>query len=178
VTGDHAAMEAHLLAYLRHHGSLPSSLAETLGFDRDELIGALIEMGEEGWLDFRTVWPEAGPAGVTIVTLTPAGRSVADRREGERHKEMRYVSEEFVILTRDELVAELLRGFEWTEEQVARNPRLRAKRFSFRPAKGTWNPVRPTRLERLIRSLRKFLRALAARLPASPDRLEGDEASH
>jgi DNA-binding MarR family transcriptional regulator len=160
-------MDAHLLAYLRHHGSLPSRLAERFGFDSDELIGTLIEMGEKGWVDFGTVWPGVGPAGITLVTLTPAGRSLADRRERERCKAMKRVSEEPGVLSRDELLAELRRGFGWTEEQVARNPTLRAERFWFQPAKATWDPAYdpgPDFVESGILSLVKPLRAVVARL--------------
>ncbi|SRR6266508_3046506 len=138
-------------------------------------------MGEKGWVDFGTVWPGVGPAGITVVALTPAGRSVADRRDGERRKVMNDISEEPVVLTRDELVAELLRGFGWTEEQVARNPTLRAERFWFQPSKAAWYPAydpSPTALESGVRSLRKLLRAAAARLPASLHRPGGDQATH
>ncbi len=64
-TEDHAVMEAHLLAYLRHHGAVARGLAETFGFNLDELIGTLIEMGEKDWVEFGRPW------GVTVVALTP-----------------------------------------------------------------------------------------------------------
>jgi hypothetical protein len=147
-------MEAHLLAYLRQHGSTPGRLAVMFGFDSDELIGTLIEMGERGWVDFGTA------GGITLVALTPAGRALADRREGERGKAMKRLSEAPGVVTKDELVAELRRGFGWTEEQIARNRRLRAERFWFEPAKGAWHEAHdphPTYLVRGIRSLRKLL---------------------
>jgi hypothetical protein len=153
-------MEAHLLAYLRHHGAVARGLAETFGFNLDELIGTLIEMGEKDWVEFGRPW------GVTVVALTPAGRSAADRRQGERRKDLP------VILTREKLVAVLRRDFGWTEEQVARNPRLRAERFWFQPLKAVWYPEyeRPKALARGIGSLRKLLRTVAARLRAVPQR--------
>ena len=72
----------------------------------------------------------ANPAlrfGITVITLTP------EPREG-----MKAESEEPVLLTRDELVAELRKRFGLTEEQTANNPTLRDDRYYFWPSIGAW----------------------------------------
>jgi hypothetical protein len=43
-----------------------------------------------------------------------------------------------VVVTRDELIAELKRDFEWTDERIAQEPTLRHQRFYFWPAVCGW----------------------------------------
>lgn len=69
----------------------------------------------------------SAPLWITVITLTP------ERREG-----MKAESEEPVLLTRDELVAELRKRFGLTEEQTANNPTLRDDRYYFWPSIGAW----------------------------------------
>jgi DNA-binding MarR family transcriptional regulator len=120
--------EEQILSYLSSRPATPEHLAGHLGISSEDLGAALGALVEKGWINTSSAWYGNDPStGITVITLTP------ERREG-----MKAESEEPVLLTRDELVAELRKRFGLTEEQTANNPTLRDDRYYFWPSIGAW----------------------------------------
>jgi hypothetical protein len=89
-------------------------------------------MDRKGLLQRSVAWYGNDPSsGITVITLTPAGRKQAEREEKGRE-------EESVVMTRDELAAEL-RRLGLNDEQIALNPELRGDRFYFWPSIPAWS---------------------------------------
>jgi hypothetical protein len=68
-----------------------------------------------------------------VISLTPAGRKEAERRQA-----ISGTTDEPIVITRDELASEL-RRLGMTEEQIAMNPTLRHTRFQFWPSISAWS---------------------------------------
>jgi DNA-binding MarR family transcriptional regulator len=126
--------EDRILAYLSGHAGTPEQLAEHLGISTEELAPILEEMEARGWINAGVAaWYHEPASAITVVALMPAGREEANRRRilsGESELEV-------VVVSRDELIAELKRRG-WTEERIARDPTLRHQRFHFWPGVCGW----------------------------------------
>jgi DNA-binding MarR family transcriptional regulator len=130
-----AAAEDQIFAYLSRRAGTPENLERHLDLSTEELQRALDAMEAEGWINPGiAAWFGDPASAITVMTLTPAGREEAKRRE-ETATEW---SEEPVVLTRDELAAELQRRYRWTDEQIALESTLRYERFHFWPSIGAY----------------------------------------
>jgi DNA-binding MarR family transcriptional regulator len=106
-------VQEQILAYLRRAGT-PENLARSLGVASDQLNEALDEMEAKGWIGRGAAWFGNDPStAITVIMLRPAGRKEAERR---RILSGEYDVSTCVVVTRDELIAELKRDFEWTSE--------------------------------------------------------------
>jgi DNA-binding MarR family transcriptional regulator len=127
-------MQERILNYLSRRPATPEHLAQHLGISSEELRPVLDEMEAKGWVNAGiSVWYSDPASAITVVTLLPAGREEAKRRQALSDE-----SNEPVELTRDELVAELQRRYGLSEEQIALEPSLRHTRFEFWPSIGAW----------------------------------------
>ncbi len=101
-----------------------------------EVDGVLDEMERDGWITRSNAWFGNDPeTGVTVITLTSAGKHEAERRQVRSG-----ALGEPIVLTRDELIEEL-RRFGLTDEQAALNPHLRADRYHFWPSISAWSQI-------------------------------------
>ena len=129
-------MQEQILAYLSRRAGTPENLARSLGVASDQLNEALDEMEAKGWIGRGAAWFGNDPStAITVIMLRPAGRKEAERR---RILSGEYDVSTCVVVTRDELIAELKRDFEWTDERIAQEPTLRHQRFYFWPAVCGW----------------------------------------
>jgi hypothetical protein len=120
-------MEDRIFDYLARRPATPEHLQRALGADANEVHSAVDEMAAKGWVVAMQAWFGNDPAsGVTVFSLTPSGRQEA------AHRRVAEESQGFVIVTRDELIAQL-RQLGWTEEQITYSPGLRHDYFYFWP---------------------------------------------
>jgi DNA-binding MarR family transcriptional regulator len=129
-------VDDQILAYLNQHATNPERLAAYLGTSSSELSEAVDGLQARGWIGVGAAWFGDPSTATTILSLTPAGRKEAERREA-------MTGDEPVLLSRDELVSELRNRFGWTEDQLALNPHLRGDRFIFWPSVSAWSAVPP-----------------------------------
>jgi len=129
-------LESRLLAELARRASSRDRLANTPGIPADELEGALANLKRQGWLNEGLAWYGNDPdaTGLTILLLTRAGREEAKRR-----RILTDETEEPHVITRTELVDELKRRFNWTDERIAMSPSLRGERFWYWPSLGAFS---------------------------------------
>jgi DNA-binding PadR family transcriptional regulator len=123
-----------ILGYLAHRPALLGHLTSSLNTSEPEILEAVDELKRKAWVQEATAWygDDTGNA-VTIYTLTPEGR-----REAARREEVEDETTEPHEVTRDQLVAELKRRFEWSDEQILGNPTLRASRYWYWPSVGAF----------------------------------------
>ena len=132
-------MEDRILTELARRTSTPDRLAQALGTSIEDVNATLAEMANKGWVGLGLAWFGNDPStGTTVVTLRPAGRAEVERLEA-----LTAESDEPILVTRAELVAELQRRTGWTDEQIGLNPTLRGDRFWFYPSIGGWAPAPP-----------------------------------
>jgi DNA-binding MarR family transcriptional regulator len=129
------AAQDEIFAYLSRRAGTPEHLEGQINLSIEELQRALDAMEAEGWINPGiAAWFGDPASAITVITLTPAGREEAKRREGTATE----WSEEPVVLTRDELAAEWQRRYGWTDEQIAHESTLRYERFHFWPSMGAY----------------------------------------
>jgi DNA-binding MarR family transcriptional regulator len=127
-------LEERILAYLSSRPGTPEHLEEALGVSTDELDPVLKGLQAKGWVSSSiSAWYGDPASAITVITLTPAGRNEAERRETLSAR-----SDEPVLLTRDELVTELRKRFGWTDQQMDLDPSLRGSRFYYYPSISAW----------------------------------------
>jgi DNA-binding MarR family transcriptional regulator len=128
--------EDRILTELDRRAAIPEHLEGRLGVSAEEIDRLLDRLEDKAWISRGRVWYGDDPStGITVISLTPAGR-----REAERRKLLAEASseDEPLILTKAELSAELRRRLGWTDEQIALNPTLRGDRFYFWPSLTAW----------------------------------------
>lgn len=125
--------EGRILTYLARRAARPEHLEQALGPTSAELSGRhLAEMETKGWLTTGiAAWYGEPSSAITIVSLTPAGRDEAQRREAKLGEL------EPIVITRDELLAKL-RELGHTEEDIARQAELGHSHYNFWPSISAW----------------------------------------
>lgn len=127
-------MEEQIITYLTRRPATPENLAHNLEVSIAEVRPLLDEMSRKGWINFGAAWFGNDPStGITIVFLTPDGR-----REAERRQALSADSDEPIVISRQELLAELERRFGWKEQQLGAEPTLRGNPFYFWPSIAAW----------------------------------------
>lgn len=104
-----------------------------LGATIEEVTALLNQMDGEGLVNIGSAWFGDPASATTVISLTPAGRKKAERRQALSPE-----SDEPVEVSREELAAELKRHFGYTDERLATEPALRGSRFQFWPSVGAW----------------------------------------
>jgi len=126
-------MEDSLLRYLANRPATRIQLAERLRLPPDDVAASVDEMQNRGWVFSAAAWYGNDPAsGITLISLTAAGRREAERREAAAAD-----TDEPIVLTRDELIAKL-RQLGASDEQIALNPTLCESSFYFWPSVPAW----------------------------------------
>ena len=128
--------EGRILAYLSQRAATPEHLEKHLGVSTEELNPLLEEMQAKWWVHPGiAAWFGDPSSAITVLSLAPAGREEAKRRQALSPESI-----EPVVVTREELIAELQRRG-GSDEQAAVDPRLRAERFHFWPSIGAWSEL-------------------------------------
>lgn len=129
-------MEDRILTYLGRRPATPEHLERSLEVDAADLREVVDKMEATGWVTVMPAWFGNDPgSAITVISLTRAGRQEAERRQALAEER-----DEPVIVSREELAAEL-RRLGWTDEQIALNPNLRGNRFHYWPSVPAWSVV-------------------------------------
>ena len=126
-----------VLEYLaRHHSATPAHLASALGMTEADLDPTLQTMGRQGWLYRGWARFAADPdREVTVITLTQEGKQEIARRGLVQD------APEPIVVTKDELMAELARrGFDTSPLETSVTL-LHANRFRFWPSVPAYSAI-------------------------------------